>query len=233
MECHTKRCAHKSPRTRSSFSSTDLFSASTSREASNDPVRQYNGCLLYKPPRRDMLRIPTQESLRSPFMGICSWGVLEGRASARSRQHCSQAPVQRRAQARIVMDAGPNDNAGTAFMVPPSGKRHVVASSGPSLPSKLREVQATRLAPRWNDSRSLGEAVVTTLHAAKAPSTRRLYALRWDRFSRWCQLKDTDPVQCETEPILRFLQSLLESGLTKSTLRGYVPVRLWTFFSGF
>lgn len=54
--------------------------------------------------------------------------------------------------------------------------------------------------------------MLTNLQAAKAPSTRRLYAIRLDRF----------PVSCEVDSFLSFLQFLLETGLTELTLRGYV-----------
>lgn len=63
---------------------------------------------------------------------------------------------------------------------------------------------------------------MATLQAARAPSTRALYAGRWDRFCKWCAETEWDPVSCGTQGVLQFLQSLLDRGLTESTLRGYV-----------
>lgn len=89
-----------------------------------------------------------------------------------------------------------------------------------TLALESREVQTTRLAPRWDTSRALGESDCTTLQAVKAQSTICIYPIRWERFAKWCKSRDIDPVFCESDSILLFLQSPLETGLTESTLRG-------------
>ena len=61
-----------------------------------------------------------------------------------------------------------------------------------------------------------------TLQAARAPSTRGLYAGCWNRFCGWCHSRGEDPISCGASVVLAFLQSLLESGLSVSTLRRYV-----------
>ncbi len=83
-------------------------------------------------------------------------------------------------------------------------------------------MQVARLATRRESARNLGEAVLASLRAAKARLTRRFYASRWGRVSRWCQSMGIDPFLCEVDSILSFFQFLLETGVTESTLRGYV-----------
>ena len=88
--------------------------------------------------------------------------------------------------------------------------------------SEPRVLQAAYLAPGRGPSSDLGAAIMITLQAARAPSTRGLYAGRWNRFCGWCRSRGEDPVSCGASVVLAFLQSLLESGLSVSTLRGYV-----------
>lgn len=121
-----------------------------------------------------------------------------------------------------VMDSGFGHIAKGITMVSPSQEEHAVSGPGQTLAPGIREVQSTCLATRLESSRALGETVLTTLHAAKAPSTWQLYAVRWETFSLWCQSKEIDPVSSEVESVLSFFQFLLETGLTESTLRGYV-----------
>ncbi len=133
-----------------------------------------------------------------------------------------QSPAGGTRLASTVMDAGSNRFAERVAMASPSQTGHAVSGPRSDLPAEFREVQVARLATRRESARNLGEAVLTTLQAAKAPSTRRLYASRWGRFSRWCQSMEIDPFSCEVDSILLFLQFLLETGVTESTLRGYV-----------
>ncbi|KAK0146804.1 hypothetical protein N1851_013823 [Merluccius polli] len=58
-----------------------------------------------------------------------------------------------------------------------------------------------------------------------APSLTTLvayYENRWKLFSDWCNGKAADPVRCPVAIVLEFLQSLLDSGRSHSTLRVYV-----------
>ncbi len=66
----------------------------------------------------------------------------------------------------------------------PSQTGHTVSGPRSDLRPEFREVQVAHLATRRESARNLGEAILTTLQAAKAPSTRQLYASRWERFSR-------------------------------------------------
>ncbi len=52
------------------------------------------------------------------------------------------------------------------------------------------------------------ERVLNTMTEARAPSTRRLYALKWSVFLAWCQ--DLDPVTSDVAVVLSFLQEMLD-----------------------
>ncbi|XDV20625.1 hypothetical protein PO909_025925 [Leuciscus waleckii] len=68
----------------------------------------------------------------------------------------------------------------------------------------------------------LPEGVLNTITQARAPSTRRLYASKWSVFAEWCSAHDVNPLDCEVTVVLSFLQELLDSGRTPSTLKVYV-----------
>ncbi len=63
---------------------------------------------------------------------------------------------------------------------------------------------------------------VCKISQARAPSTRRLYALKWSVFTTWCTTRGADPALCDVLLILSFLQELLEKGRSPSTLKVYV-----------
>ncbi len=69
---------------------------------------------------------------------------------------------------------------------------------------------------------ALQARVVGTLTEARAPSTRRLYALKWGVFVKWCHQAHIDPVVCTVLDVLSFLQYRLDSGSLPSTLKVYV-----------
>ena len=122
--------------------------------------------------------------------------------------------------ASSALDGGASDNAGGNPLASPGQAGHAHAGVGPAMASEPRVLQAACLAPGRGPSSDLGAAVIRTLQAARAPSTRGLYAGRWNRFCGWCHSRGENPVSCGV--VLAFLQSLLESGLSLSTLRGYV-----------
>ncbi|KAL0204650.1 hypothetical protein M9458_002668, partial [Cirrhinus mrigala] len=68
----------------------------------------------------------------------------------------------------------------------------------------------------------LPENVLNTISQARAPSTRRLYTLKWSVFSTWCSTRGKDPASCDISVILSFLQELLDKGRSPSTLKVYV-----------
>ncbi|CAM4427360.1 unnamed protein product [Leuciscus chuanchicus] len=49
-----------------------------------------------------------------------------------------------------------------------------------------------------------------------------LYASKWSVFAEWCSAHELDPLNCEVTVVLPFLQELLDSGRTPSTLKVYV-----------
>ncbi len=65
------------------------------------------------------------------------------------------------------------------------------------------------------------EVVETILHS-RAPSTRKLYALKWKGFTSWCSNHQLDPVNCPVGTVLEFLQDRFTAGLALSTLKVYV-----------
>ncbi|KAL0151772.1 hypothetical protein M9458_052923 [Cirrhinus mrigala] len=68
----------------------------------------------------------------------------------------------------------------------------------------------------------LSAEVVQTILQSRAPSTRKLYALRWKLFTSWCTSRQQDPVNCPIGTVLEFLQARLATGLSHSTLKVYV-----------
>ncbi|KAI2648070.1 hypothetical protein H4Q32_018072 [Labeo rohita] len=64
--------------------------------------------------------------------------------------------------------------------------------------------------------------VVETILQSRAPSTRKLYALKWKLFTSWCGRHQQDPVNCPVGTVLEFLQDRLSAGLSHSTLKVYV-----------
>ncbi|KAI2655577.1 Transposon Ty3-G Gag-Pol polyprotein [Labeo rohita] len=68
----------------------------------------------------------------------------------------------------------------------------------------------------------LSTEVVETILQSRAPSTRKLYALKWRLFTSWCERHQQDPVNCPVGTVLEFLQDRLSAGLSHSTLKVYV-----------
>lgn len=65
-------------------------------------------------------------------------------------------------------------------------------------------------------------SVRQTILNARALSTRQQYDNRWRLFSRWCIDHCENPVSCSVSVVLEFLQSLLDTGRSPSTLKVYV-----------
>ncbi|KAL0153253.1 hypothetical protein M9458_051428, partial [Cirrhinus mrigala] len=68
----------------------------------------------------------------------------------------------------------------------------------------------------------LSTEVVETILQSRAPSTRKLYALKWKLFTSWCGDHQQDPVNCPVGTVLEFLQDQFSAGLAHSTLKVYV-----------
>ncbi len=71
------------------------------------------------------------------------------------------------------------------------------------------------------DSGLSTEVVETILHS-RAPSTRKLYALKWKVFTSWYSDHQLDPVNCPVGTVLEFLQDRFTAGLAQSTLNVYL-----------
>ncbi len=85
-------------------------------------------------------------------------------------------------------------------------------------------VEAVCVAPEGAQliASGLSTEVVETILQSRAPSTRKLYALKWRLFTSWCGDRQLDPVNCPIGTVLEFLQARFSAGLTHSTLKVYV-----------
>ncbi len=85
-------------------------------------------------------------------------------------------------------------------------------------------VEAVGVAPEGAQliASGLSTEVVETILQSRAPSTRKLYALKWRLFTSWCGDRQLDPVNCPVGTVLEFVQARLSTGLTHSTLKVYV-----------
>ncbi len=97
---------------------------------------------------------------------------------------------------------------------PLSGERNNMAPS-------TRAVGSLHLAAQWEPT-GFPERVLNTISEARAPSTRRLYALKWSVFSTWCLNRGENPSTSELAVVLSFLQELLDKGHSHSTLKVFV-----------
>ncbi|CAM4725781.1 unnamed protein product [Leuciscus chuanchicus] len=102
---------------------------------------------------------------------------------------------------------------------------------GPAVPSKghdispsPRVVEVVGLASEGAQliESGLSTEVVETILQSRAPSTRKLYALKWKLFSTWCRDRNLNPVNCPIGTVLDFLQDRFSAGLSPSTLKVYV-----------
>ncbi len=87
--------------------------------------------------------------------------------------------------------------------------------------ARAPETGSLHLAAQWEPT-GLPERVLNTISEARAPSTRRLYALKWSVFSTWCLNRGENPSTSELVVVLSFLQELLDKGRSHSTLKVFV-----------
>ncbi|KAL0161734.1 hypothetical protein M9458_045459, partial [Cirrhinus mrigala] len=85
-------------------------------------------------------------------------------------------------------------------------------------------VEAVGVAPEGAQliASGLSTEVVETILQSRAPSTRKLYALKWKLFTSWCGERQQDPAYCPVGTVLEFLQARFSTGLAHSTLKVYV-----------
>ncbi|KAL0179664.1 hypothetical protein M9458_025106, partial [Cirrhinus mrigala] len=98
------------------------------------------------------------------------------------------------------------------------------SGEGHNLAPAPRSLEPPPLVPGRDqeDFRDLSPSVVNTLLQARAPSTRRLYDLRWRIFVNWCSSHGKDPRSCGIKSVLSFLQEGLDRHLSASTLKVHV-----------
>ncbi|KAL0161559.1 hypothetical protein M9458_045284, partial [Cirrhinus mrigala] len=98
------------------------------------------------------------------------------------------------------------------------------SGEGHNLAPAPRSLEPPPLVPGRDqeDFRDLSPSVVNTLLQARAPSTRRLYDLKWRIFVNWCSSHGKDPRNCGIKSVLSFLQEGLDRHLSASTLKVHV-----------
>ncbi len=95
------------------------------------------------------------------------------------------------------------------------------SETGHPLAPASRPLETPCLVP-GRDAEVLGDLlpeVLNTIASARAPSTRRAYALKWNLFVEWCSSRREDPRRCSIGVVLSFLQQRLEHRLSPSTLK--------------
>ncbi len=95
------------------------------------------------------------------------------------------------------------------------------SETGHPLAPASRPLETPCLVP-GRDVEVLGDLtpeVLNTIASARAPSTRRAYALKWNLFVKWCSSRREDPRRCSIGVVLSFLQQGLERRLSPSTLK--------------
>ncbi len=102
-----------------------------------------------------------------------------------------------------------------------SKDRDALAQYGTLDPSCGLDIWPLHLAAQWEPT-GFPERVLNTISEARAPSTRRFYALKWSVFSTWCLNRGENPSTSELAVVLSFLQELLDKGRSHSTLKVFV-----------
>ncbi|KAL0149293.1 hypothetical protein M9458_055331 [Cirrhinus mrigala] len=104
-------------------------------------------------------------------------------------------------------------------------RRDLLSQAGGSiLHPPAGAVEALGVAPEGAHllASGLSTEVVETILQSRAPSTRKLYALKWKLFTSWCGDHQQNPVNCPVGTVLEFLQDRFSAGLAHSTLEVYV-----------
>ncbi|KAI2646176.1 Protein Daple [Labeo rohita] len=86
----------------------------------------------------------------------------------------------------------------------------------PSPPSLPGVVEAVGVAPEGAQliASGLSTKVVETILQSRAPSMRKLYALKWKLFTSWCGERQQDPGNCPVGTVLEFLQARFSTGFS-------------------
>ncbi len=101
-------------------------------------------------------------------------------------------------------------------------RRDLLSQAGGSIfhpqPELLKQWAWPLKGPQLIESGLPTEVVENILHS-RAPSTRKLYALKWKVFTSWCSDHQLDPVNCPVGTVLEFLQDRFTAGIALSTLK--------------
>ncbi len=97
---------------------------------------------------------------------------------------------------------------------PLSSERHAMASTA--------RVMGPICVAAQQEPFDIPERVLNMMAEARAPSTRRLYALKWSVLSAWFQDRELDPVTSDVLVVLSFLQEMLDKQRSSSTIKVYV-----------
>ncbi len=119
------------------------------------------------------------------------------------------------------MDVGVIPAAESSLVADPLETRPPLSSERHDMASTPQVMGPACVAARW-DPFILPERALNIVVEARAPSTRRLYALKWSIFSAWCQDRDLDPVTSDVSVVLSFLQEMLDKQHSSSTIKVYV-----------
>ena len=109
--------------------------------------------------------------------------------------------------------------------VTPSGKLTADQSSGgPSSSHISRESSSGRLesiircSPGYNN---ISDTAFQLMAASWRGGMEKSYSAAWKRFTSWCNLRNTNPLQPDITCILEYLTELFQSGLQYSTINSH------------
>ncbi|KAI2665856.1 Transposon Ty3-G Gag-Pol polyprotein [Labeo rohita] len=163
------------------------------------------------------------------YEGECSMSPLVLSSSSSSPgSECHGTDVAKALSVRLCPDCSApgssRESAPGRGVPPPSSPVLAGPSRGfhPSPPAGAVEALGVASEGAHLLASSLSTEVVETILQSRAPSTRKLYALKWKLFTSWCGRHQQDPVNCPVGSVLEFLQDRLSAGLTHSTLKVYV-----------
>ncbi len=69
----------------------------------------------------------------------------------------------------------------------------------------------------------LSTEVAETILQFRAPSTRKLYALKWKLFTSWCGDRQLDPVNCPIDPFTVYVTGKFEVRSAHVGVRTFIP----------
>ncbi len=124
--------------------------------------------------------------------------------------------------ARLSMVLGPDFSPRWLSMGDSRQEGSPLTGRGLSPPPRVMEAVGVASEGAQLIASGLSTEVVETILQSRAPSTRKLYALKWRFFTSWCGECQLNPVNCPIGTVLEFLQARLSAELTHSTLKVYV-----------